>query len=254
MVKLATFCKECCFYLPDRKDDSSCFRGYIKKFRDAGAEITISEDEDSAHIIHRVCPSRRVEQWLDGRSLAEANKQLNSEIYIFGSITIIVNDIESFKTTLLKLKDVKNINRFKLVIAHGSEIQSAEIKPICQDLIDFTEYTCIKAFVFEPELIINEAFKRAKNGYILILRSDKDFDINIIDKIDNIVNRRLEKLLHIEPIDDSYHQSASMAIVYKAFKGDIGFSIGEKIRHLETEQGTDKMTMTWEEVNEKYSN
>lgn len=252
MVKLATFCRECCFYQPDQEGTKKCFRGFIDKFEQVGTEVIY--DQSEGVIIPRVCPSRRTHDLLGELSLEEYSELVNDEIYIFGSIIVIVESIADLEKTLIKFKGVKRISRFKFVIVHPVSVKASDVSSMCSRLLDYADYTCVKAFVHETDLIINEGFKRSKNGFMFIINAGKEFDTEMIDKVNYLVNEKLVKLLHVEPIDQSYHQSVSMSIIYKALKGDSGFTIAEKLREIAENQKTDTRLMTWEQVNAEYIN
>jgi len=246
-LKLATVCRKCSFYEPKTQD---CSIGILERFKRVGAEVTQSIDGEGP-VIHRVCQYRRTDNsYPDDPNLKIA--KLNEEVYIRGCIIVIAEDEDSLVRTARSLSRVTGISRFKIVVAH-SQMKASKVQDICEQEISFTDFSCVKCFVFEPERIINEAFKRARNGYIFVVRSSMETDPLMIEKVNHLINLKLERVLHIEPIDDSYHMAVTAALAYKAFRGDIGAAIAEKIRGVQS-QGSESFVRTWEDVNELYSN
>lgn len=233
MVKLGTVCNECVFY----KD--KCDLGMLEKFKERGAEIQMHDDGPR---IARICPYRRTPEW--SKDLAYPSFQVYSEVYITGSIVIKARSVDGLISTIDNLNRIPKIGSFLIVVMHDDSIAISDVKR-CASRIVFSEYQCVKTFLDGPDAL-NEAFKRCKNGYLFILDSEKEFDIEMIDKVNFIVNEELFQLLHIEPIDEN--QSVTSAIMYKYLNGDIIKPIGEKIK----EMGGESMIMTWEEVNDYY--
>jgi len=248
MVRLGTYCNQCCFFNFNNKE---CFRGLLDIYKDNGATIQVNDDNV---IIDRVCMSRRTYDWLGDMTLEQASTKASNEIYIHGSIILVSSSLDHLRKCLETLKTIKNISKFKLIITHSSAIRSSDVLNLCDSLVDYTEFICMKTFISEPEVITYEAFKRANNGYIFILDTSKDFDPLFIDKVNHTVNIKLHRLLHVEPIDEAYHQSVSMAIIYKVLKGDIGLSISSKINELvENQDNKFDQIKTWGQINEQYS-
>lgn len=244
-LKLATVCRNCDFY--DSKT-SDCSIGILERFIQAGAKVTPSIDGEGP-VIHRVCQYRRNKgSYPDDLDLTLS--ELKKEVYIRGCIIIVAEDEDSLVNTAKALSVTKNISRFKIVVAH-SQIKPSIIQEICKKELSFADYSCVKCFVFEPEQIIKEAFKRCKNGYMFVVRSSMEIDPLMIDKVNCAVNLNLERILHVEPIDDSYHMAVTSAIAYKAFRGDIGMSIAEKLRSVQ--DCGDEFIRKWEQINESYS-
>lgn len=245
-LKLATVCRNCNFY--DTRTNG-CSIGMLERFIQAGANVTPSIDGEGP-VIHRVCQYRRTEgSYPDDLDLRLI--KLNEEVYIRGCIIIVAEDEDSLVNTINALSCTNGISKFKIVVAH-SHIKASRVQEICKKEISFAEYSCVKCFVFEPEKIINEAFRRGQNGYMFVVRSSMEIDPLMIDKVNHAVNSRLERILHVEPIDDSYHMAVTSAIAYKAFRGDIGMSIAEKLRSVEQGDG-ESFIRTWEQINESYS-
>jgi hypothetical protein len=245
MVKLATFCQECCFY-----SNEKCATGALDKFVSMNTPV---EYTDQGPIVTRVCPYRRTEAQKSSSRSEDYLQEVMNEIHITGSIVLIAQSEQDLRTAIVKLSQVREINRFKIVVTHSTVLLAKNVLEICQELLTFTNYVCVKSLLHEPQQIIMEAFKRSKNGYLFILDASKDFDVLMIEKLNTLVNVRLIPVLHVKPVDDSYHQSATMSVIYKALNGDWGLRVSEKIEEIMQEEDVRSKVLTWEEVNEHCS-
>lgn len=248
MVRLGTFCNECCFY---QKDSKTCYRGYLDTFKNRNAEIQWEEDGPK---IDRVCPSRRTIEWSDGKNLIQCDKLVNEELYIKGSIILICNDINNLSKTLESLDNIDKIENFNIIVAHEDSIQLNDVAKLCNEKISNTTFSCIKNYEQDVKYILFESFRKsAKNGYVFILDCDKDFDRQMFKKINNLVNHDMYRLLHVNGVDNTIHQQVTMSGIYKWLKGDILYSISDKINEIADQQKTDPQIMTWDEINEIYN-
>lgn len=248
MVKLATFCQECSFY---SCGSGKCQTGALEKFIQIGTQVEYTSDENRYPVIPRICPYRRTDlqhEEFDGEDyLAHV---VTNEVYIAGSIVLIAENLDDLQRTIDRLSQVKRIDRFKIVVAHPSSLMAKDVMQVCNDCLTFTEYTCVKSWLAEPQQIILEAFKRSKNGYMFILDASKDFDVLMIDKLNKLVNIELMPVLHVKPVDDSYHQSVTMSVIYRTLNGDCGLRVSEKIEEIMQEENVSSKILTWEQIDE----
>lgn len=240
MAQLATFCKNCCFY---NSDDKSCQTGYLDKFQDCDSKIIWEED---GPVVFRVCPSRRGLDWehKDDPNLSDI---LEKEMYISGSILLIANSLDGLSKTLDELSSIENINKFNLVIVHRGAVDG--MQKLCEDKITFTDFVCVKSYLDNTDELLFDAFKRVKNGYLITLDSDKDFDSGIIDVLNSAVNHKMKKVLHVVGTD-GVHQSATMCLLYKWLKGDMMSDITSKIKEITETQKLEPQIFTWKELDE----
>jgi hypothetical protein len=242
MAKLGTFCKNCCFY---NKEQQNCMHGLIDIFRDRNAEIV---EEEGCHVIDRVCQYRRNHEWNEDKNLDEKLQICKEEVYIQGSIIVIANDIDNLKKTIEKLDSLENIEKFNLIIIHKgiffSDIVKIEMK---------SKYVLVSMKNNDINMQIYRVLKHAQNGYLFIIDSNQHIDHNIIDKVNNMVNKKLYRLLHVSPIGENLHQSVSMTSIYKWLKSDLEYTFAEKLKTISEEENTDPQVFTWKDINEQYT-
>lgn len=240
MAQLATFCKNCCFY---NNDDKSCKTGYLDKFKSCDSKIVWEED---GPVVHRVCPSRRTSDWehKDDPNLSDI---LEKEMHISGSILVIAGSIESLSKTLDQLSGVENIDKFNIIIVHRGSMDG--LQKLCEDKITYSSFMCIKSYLEDTNELMFDAFKRVRNGYLITLDSEKDFDPSIIGTLNSAVNHKMKQVLHVVGTD-GVHQSATMCLLYKWLRGDLMTDITTKISELTEDQGLKSQTFTWKELDE----
>ena len=243
-MAIGTHCNECVFY----QEDKSCYLGNIETFRKSGARIEENPDIQ----IDRICQYRRKYGWenvnvvtLDLPSLKE---RVESEVYIFGTILILVKDIESLKQKIYQLSKVKYIERFLVLISHDTTVPQDQVKEEAK-AIDYTDYRCILHLEGESTKNVLDDFKKSKGGFFFIVESDKQMSDSLIEDVNSLINVRLSRTAHIAPTS-GLHQSVTIATIYDYVFGDVGETVANKLR--ETDGGY--MVKTWEEVYETISN
>jgi hypothetical protein len=254
MVKLGTFCEECCFYNPDKR---TCKHGMFDRFKNAGAEVLNLKKNSEEHVkIDRVCVFRREPEWLEENKDKDISELLKNETYIKGSIMILCENVDHLEVCLSKIVTMPNVQNFKIVIVHSKTVASQEVRRISDAILVNLNYTCIKLFDEAiDQYAFNEAFKRANNGFCFMINASFDFDVNMIEKLNYIINKKLERVIYVEPKMGEYHQSCCLAIMFKHLKGFKFDSLKNKIITYTEETSEDAELKTfitdWETINEK---
>ena len=231
MAKLGTYCHRCGFL-----EDNQCTIGYLDAFKAAGATVTQGAE---GPVIDRVCVARRDQEWIENHSLED----LHDEMYIRGSVMILVKSLEGLKNTLEKLRQIPKIERFSIIVVNTMDESCREF---CED-IDFAEYLYIKTFLDDEGEITHDAFKRTKNGFLFILDSEENFDSQMIEKLNKAVNKDLKQVIHVKGRSGG-HQSATISVLFRHVKGSLGMDISEKIEQIAKEQGVKFKVHDWGEL------
>lgn len=244
MVKLGTFCEDCCFY---DKEKENCKHGLIEVFKNRGAEILW---ENSCPKIDRVCQYKRQLDWESDKTDEEKIELCKREVYLTGTIILIANDSQKLLDSILKLNAYQHIDEFKIIIIYKG-IAYKDMLDVCGNNLK-SNYRCVKITNDEIEFQIYKALKFAKNGYLFILDTNKSFDENLIEKVNYFVNKKMFRLLHIRGTD-KLHESVSMIHLYKWLKGDLETNFGDKLKDISQQENSDNQVSNWKEVNEQYS-
>ena len=233
MVKLGTSCQECRHF---RNKDKSCDLNLYHIFEDRNAEIKYLDDDVT---IDRICPHKNTDVLN------------NKDVYIFGTIVLIANNRQDLESTIKKLNREDNVDRFKIIVLYTG-IPYHEMLDTCINNIK-SSYKLIKMTTDDIPYQIYRSLKYAKNGMFFILECDKEIEENLLDKVDNFINKKLYRVLHIHN-NDELHQSVSMVHFYKWIKGHLGETMRFKLDDIANQENSDAQIYTWKEVNEQYSN
>lgn len=248
MAKLGTFCSECCFYDNEKKD---CVIDCHSSFKARNAEFVWEEDGPK---IDRVCPYRRTKEWEVDKSLSERATLVREEVYIKGTIILQVGSIEDLDKTLEILSKVPKIDNFKILISHTFSTKSSDVKRVCEGKLDFAKYCCISHVEDSTEMQTYRSLKEVQNGYVFVLDCSKDFDASCIEKLNHFIYKKLFRVLHVEGLDGTTHQSVTLASVYKWLKGDTQCQMGQKLKEVADFEEGDSLVVNWKEIHEEYSN
>lgn len=249
MAKLGTFCNKCCFYDAHKRD---CLLGCHSLFKDREAEFVW--EDDGGPSIDRVCPYRRKKEWEFSRTIEERMELATREVYVKGTILLHVKSLDDLIKTLDKISTIPRIENFKIIVSHSSSIKTCDMKELCEKRITFTQYCCVRHCDNSEEMQIYHSLKEARNGYVIILDCSKDFDTNCIDKLNHFLYKKLFRLLHVNGVAGSTHQSITMVSIYRFLKGDIQCSIGEKLKDIAEYENSDPQITNWEKIDEEYNN
>jgi len=245
-AELGTHCKECFFLSEDKK----CKYGILDRFIETGAKTNL--DSEGNPSVSRICQYERDSEWAKNKTEEEQLSALKEEMYIRGSILLIAKNKESLIETIKKLNKQAFVTNFNFIIIYDN-IKSSDMLEICGNNIK-SEYICNKVTFFESNAYyIYKNVKYFKNGFLFILECEKDFDDLLIDKVNNVINNKLLRILHVSNNAD-LHESVNMIHIYKWLKGDLQIPMRDKLRNITNEEQTESQIFTWKEVNEHYSN
>jgi hypothetical protein len=257
MASLMTKCNGCCFF--DTKD-SSCELDLHNVFRNVNAKVEVV---DGVCLVDRICQYRRTEDWNDNKSLEEKMQICKNEVYLSGTIVLIADNIDNLSNAIDELiapsrsMDLEVLSRskpsiidqFKFIVLYR-DINYNKLLELCGNC--FKQYKLINYLTDDIEYHIHQSLKYARNGYLFILDSNKKIDVSIIDKVNNFVNIKLMRLLHVSG-NDGLHESVSMVHIYKWLKGDLQIPFELKLKDISSQENSDPQTLTWKEINEQYS-
>jgi len=244
MASLGTNCGKCQFF-----KDGTCSLGKIQEFENNGANIVYIDDVAN---VDRVCVFRRTHDWEPLLSFNEKVSKVNSETYICGTIIVIMKDDnkEELIKTIEGLSLLNNIHNFKIVISFSKTNKMSEIAKIASSTIHYgIDYTCVQIIEESDPLYIDEAFRRAKNGFIFVVQTGFDIDKEMIDKVNSVINKKMKRLAYVSS-GHYFHGNVYSAVVYNFLKGHKEVPFDKKFEYVTQSQEIKNLSMSWEEVNE----
>jgi hypothetical protein len=244
---LGTDCRECIFF----KDPKECKLDKISKFEKNEALFEISDEK---FMIGRVCNFRRTEEWRKDKDMDQCVDDVKKEVKISGSIIVYADNMHELDECLQNLSKTKHVENFKIIIAHFATLPMREVF----DYIHAQEHVsnCIGIGIKEGEdeeiNFLDEAFKRAKNGFLVTIDSAKKIDKNILDKLYKYVYEDMDRLLYVPPTD-GIHECVVFAFIYKYLRGNKFWTFEDKLKEFTEHQNLESQITSWDEINEKYT-
>lgn len=246
--KIGTDCMECCFFHSDNK---TCHIGRLDKFVEQGAEV---QDVDGKYLVERICLFRRTDAWKKSerrrRNLDQAASDVSKEVQICGTIVVYADNLDSLDECFQSLRHAKYIENFNIVVAHYDDLKIQHVFNYIQKQEYLENVMAIKINESEEGTnFLDEAIKRAKNGFVVTIDSDKRVDQTILEKLQKYVYDEMRRLIYVPPTD-GVHECVIFGVIYKYLKGNRFWTFDEKIKELSKEQGLDDQITTWEKINE----
>ena len=239
MVEVGTFCSECVFF-----NSGKCDLDLIEKWNSLG---NVKSADDSEVVINRICMYRRDKKW--NPSVDQANKieLVKQDVHIAGSFIILCknNDLIGLEKTLLKLKSIKNIDKFKPIIVSDKNSNLSSLVKVAKNIFEKHQVMICLEDNSSNEML-DSVFRKVKNGFIFVLNCSKDFDDKIVEKINYLINSEMIVIPYVKSIDGDVHQMMFVAAVYKAMYGNKESSFDDKITEIYD-------CLSWDNINEKCS-
>ena len=275
MKKIQTSCKGCCFIEKQGDSQVGCSLGRHSLL---GVE---SLQDDGSFMLDRFCNTYRPEEWAKSLSV---KKSLDPEATVldevFPRIGFFVNfdtdpentgeygdDVIACEEMLAKtLESIANIDgtpSYVIVIndrvEHNQFIWEQFFK-LFGDKVKDTKYHIVQIET-KPEKVeqlVDESFKHAENGWIYTINSGDTVDPKILQKIQNYVNIKMEKLTLVKPDGDVFSSMLFPAFLFKFLNGnrnkifqDTTSTEGSFLEKMEEadKRSPSKTVVTWEEFN-----
>ena len=95
---------------------------------------------------------------------------------------------------------------------------------------------------------MDDTFNKIKNGYTVVLHEDSSISKEDLNKINEFVNIKMNRLALIENSPFVVNN-----VIFKMLKGNKDISFKDKLVELQKGQGIDSMIFSWEDINEDTS-
>ncbi|MAR66661.1 MAG: hypothetical protein CL833_05345 [Crocinitomicaceae bacterium] len=275
MKKIQTSCKGCCFIEKQGDSQVGCSLGRHSLL---GVE---SLQDDGSFMLDRFCNTYRPEEWAKSLSV---KKSLDPEATVldevFPRIGFFVNfdtdpedtgeygdDVivceEMLAKTLESIANIDGTPSYVIVIndrvEHNQFIWEQFFR-LFGDKVKDTKYHIVQIET-KPEKVeqlVDESFKHAENGWIYTINSGDTVDPKILQKIQNYVNIKMEKLTLVKPDGDVFSSMLFPAFLFKFLNGnrnkifqDTTSTEGSFLEKMEEadKRSPSKTVVTWEEFN-----
>lgn len=213
-------CDGCVFSIIDSGRQTGCKLNRTDKF-------TYSIGENGIFNLERFCNTYRPQEWLSELSVNESediSKTVLEEIYPRVGFFVFFNgNFDELEKTILDIHSQSIKARYVVVINDKVEYNE-KIHELFTNLFDFkiTQYHIVQILV-KPEsldLLIDESFKHAKNGWAYVCNAGEKIDTLLIEKIHKRINIDLKRLVVVKPYDENLNGLLFQAALFKFLNGN----------------------------------
>ena len=233
MSKIGMSCKDCTFNVKENEEQTSCQLGILDIIKTKSSNCGIV---DGDYQFDRICNFRTTED--------KTKAEILKEKYIRFHFIIVDTNIDKTLSILDSIEDlVTEDNRVCLATTENFRLLNLKIgnKPNYFITNSFDE----DKTVFE---YMDETFNKIKNGYTIVLHEDDKISKEDLDKVNEFINIRMNRLALIENSPFVVNN-----VIFKMLKGNKDKSFKDKLVELQQEQDIDSMIFTWEDINEDTS-
>jgi len=230
MQRIGMSCEGCTFNIKEDGTQVSCEIGILDNIKNKSSQCKVV---DGDYQFDRICQFRTLEKKTKEEILKEkyakfhfiiVDTNLDKTLSILDSIEHLITEENRVCVSTLE-----NFRQISLKIGN---------KPNYFTTQSFDE----EKTVFE---YMDDAFLKIKNGYTIVLHEDDRISRKDLDKINEFVNIKMNRLALIENSPFVVNN-----VIYKMLKGNKDLSFKDKLVELQEEQEIDSMIFSWEDVNE----
>ena len=233
MPKIGMSCKDCTFNIKENEEQTSCQLGILETIKTKSSKCEIV---DGDYQFDRICNFRTTED--------KTKAEILKEKYIRFHFIIVDTNIDKTLSILDSIEDlVTEDNRVCLATTEN-------FKALTLKIDNNPNYFITNSFnenktVFE---YMDDTFNKIKNGYTIVLHEDDKISKEDLDKVNDFVNIKMNRLALIENSPFVVNN-----VIFKMLKGNKDMSFKDKLVELQQEQEVDSMIFTWEDINEDTS-
>lgn len=224
-----TSCKHCTFALYEDNTQSGCIHDRIAKFKSKGEDlITEAYDlEKNFYVVNKFCNFYRDKRtWNDG---IPDDSKVKEESKITFDILLncdeiddeYANWIKNFMDTCMKYGGTKCFFH----IYHASNFSKEQKKQILE--LSIGKSNCSINVYFDKEVLEQNILSKSKRSYHIEILKNKRPTLNILEKVNNLINNDLQKLLVVKNKDTYVYSNLSYKI--ESINGDNLDNIRNKI-------------------------
>lgn len=207
---IKTNCKHCVFAKYDGDTQVDCLHDRINKFRQLPENnelfqyvVEAYDEENEFFVINRLCTLYRDKySWNDG--IADKEKALN-EVKITFDILINCNNLDdqyyAYIKKLMASATLYNIQKFNFYLYHDQSLNKENRKKILP-LLNISP-KCSLSIFFEKDILEHNILSQTRNSYHVMIDYDNRIESTVFDKLNDILNNDLKKVL-VAKNEDNY--------------------------------------------------
>ena len=200
---ITTSCEGCVFANYNNDQQSGCQLGRADK-------LTYEMGKDGHYMVHHFCNTYRPEEWLKELSLEQYETRhdivINETIPRVGFFIVFDpnHEIDELRTTLEDIQHQTITPRYVAVINSKVEY-NPEIQEMFKEMFNLEDtmhhIVQVSHMPDDHNLLIDEAFTHAKNGWLYINYSGERIDRELISKMHTRININMKPLVIVKPYE-----------------------------------------------------
>lgn len=254
-----TACKTCIFSevalgdsIYDGEHQTGCLVGRLDKFKE---QERANKSEDDFYIIDGVCNTCRGEAWLNQNLHGDAVSTVLREVQLTVDIVLYSVD-EAYDELPRKLEQAISacVKQNKIpakrivVVVKSDNLNFTELYNLVQDMTSPYDLPFQLVRIVEDEADMGRSIEmgvdKCKSQYTAIFNVNDKIPTNFIERLNDLVNNDLQRVLLIEPITN-YHGTIFTTVAFDMLGKNFYMPIFDKIKETAAEQEKDNLILTW---------
>ena len=230
MTKIGVSCKDCTFNIKEGGAQVSCELGILDNIKSNSSKCEVV---DGDYRFDRICQFKTTEE--------KTKEEILKEKYTRFHFIIIDTNLDK---TLSILNDMEHLvteeNRVCITTTENFKQLSLKIR-------NKSNYFVTHSFNADKSVFeyMDDTFLKIKNGYTIVLHQDDTISQQGLDKINEFVNIKMNRLALIENSPFVVNN-----VIYKMLQGNKHSSFKDKLTDLQRQQKINSMIFSWKDVNE----
>lgn len=211
-----------------------CSVGVLTQLEENGVDIS---KDGGFFKFPGVCMSRRPESWEGSYT------DLFRQNFIPSTFVVIYTEGSDLVSTLKSIAEITTPKPTNVILCHETH-DLKEIYRLASENLSDIKFQCVYMVdKLYKDIMYDEAFNRAKNGWVFFVDSGKIVPKDFLEAVNFSKNYLLLNFVAVFGEIDGY-----LAIIYKHLKGNKAVGIKEKIHYL------NGSTITQEQIYENFGN
>ena len=230
MPKIGVSCKDCTFNIKEGGTQVSCELGILEHIKSNSSTCKVV---DGDYQFDRICQFKTTEE--------KTKEEVLKEKYARFHFIIVDTNLDK---TILILNNIEHLvtEENRVCVTTTENFRQLSLKIGNKPNYFITNSFNADKSVFE---YMDDTFLKIKNGYTIVLHQDDTISKQGLDKINEFVNIKMNRLALIENSPFVVNN-----VIYKMLQGNKHSSFKDKLTELQEQQKINSMIFSWEDINE----
>ena len=196
---LKTSCKNCIFSIYEGITQIGCSFSRLELFKTAGKTLEAYDNEKEFYVIEGLCNFNRPMTWNGG--VASKEKVLEESSTTFKVYIDCSNLDETLEKKIIDFIESKYYrSKFTVTLYHRLDVDKSVKQRAIQIYKLFPSIVYLSSCRDKDEFVHN-AYLNSTESYLLNIVDGEDFDVDILSRVNDLINNELKKALLIKNQD-----------------------------------------------------